>query len=218
MTPDPHLTVPPTAQALALAGVDLLSAAPPVIRVGEAREIVVVLSRSRDPGREVFLERCAEDSVPVVVRPSGGGAVVLAPGVVAASVLLTVRIGEQFPEPHFRWLCGATAEALSGCGVHSVSLRGVSDLCVSDRKIAGSSLRLWKERLLFQIAVLVETDIALLERYLRHPSREPDYRRGRSHRDFVTSLRGAGFSVTVAEVVGALRERLEREAARRRDT
>ena len=69
MTPDPHLTVPPTAQALALAGVDLLSAAPPVIRVGEAREIVVVLSRSRDPGREVFLERCAEDSVPVVVRP-----------------------------------------------------------------------------------------------------------------------------------------------------
>lgn len=102
--------------------------------------------------------------------------------------------------------------------MHSVSLRGVSDLCVSDRKIAGSSLRLWKERLLFQIAVLVETDIALLERYLRHPSREPDYRRGRSHRDFVTSLRGAGFSVTVAEVVGALRERLEREAARRRDT
>lgn len=218
MTPDPFLTVVPTARALALAGVDLLEVAPPVIRVDDVRETVVVLSRSRDPGREVFLEHCEDDGVPVVVRPSGGGAVVLAPGTVTASIVLPTGGTERFPEPHFRRLCGAVAEGLSGCGVRGVSMRGVSDLCLSDRKIAGSSLRLWRGRLLFQIAVLVDSDIGLLERYLRHPSREPAYRRGRSHRDFVTSLREAGFSVTVAEVVGALRNRLEREAATPRDT
>jgi lipoate-protein ligase A len=214
VTPDPFLTVRPSPHALALAGVDLLNASPPVVRVDEAGEIAVVLSRSRDPRREVFLERCADDSVPVVVRPSGGGAVVLAPGTVAASVVLPAAAAERFPEPHFRRLCGAVAAALSGCGVRGISMRGVSDLCLSDRKIAGSSLRLWRERLLFQIAVLVDSDTDLLERYLRHPSREPEYRRGRSHRDFVTSLRAAGFRLTAAEASAALRARLEREAAR----
>jgi lipoate---protein ligase len=149
------------------------------------------------------------------VRPSGGGAVVLAPGVVTASVLLTARADERFPEPHFRCLCGAVAEALSGCGVHGVALRGVSDLCLGDRKVAGSSLRLWSGRVLFQISLLVAVDIGLLERYLRHPSREPGYRNGRPHREFVTSLREAGFGVTVDEVVVAVRGRLERETAAR---
>ena len=214
MAPDPLLLAAPASpHALALAGVDLLDASPPVVRVEEAREVVVVLSRSRDPGREVFLERCADDSVPVVVRPSGGGAVVLAPGTVAASVVLPVAAAEQFPEPNFRRFCGAVADRLSSCGVRGIEMRGVSDLCLADRKIAGSSLRLWRGRVLFQIAVLVDSDIGLLERYLRHPSREPDYRRGRSHRDFVTSLRAAGFPFAAAEVSAALQTCLERAAA-----
>jgi lipoate-protein ligase A len=132
---------------------------------------------------------------------------------VTASIVLPTGATERFPEPHFRRLCGAVAEGLSKCGVHGISMRGVSDLCLSDRKIAGSSLRLWRGRLLFQIAVLVDSDIDLLERYLRHPSREPDYRRGRSHRDFVTSLRAAGFPATTAETAAALRVRLMSEAA-----
>ena len=123
--------------------------------------------------------------------------------------------GEQFPEPHFRRFCGAAVEALSACGLAGVRMRGVSDLCLGERKIAGSSLRLACGRVLFQISVLVAPDLALFERYLRHPSREPEYRRGRSHREFVTSLREAGFAVTVDEVVSALRARLERETAPR---
>jgi len=217
VTPEPAITVEPSAHALALAGTDLPGIPPPAVRVVEAREVVVVLSRSRDPGREVFLEKCLSDRVPVVVRPSGGGAVVLAPGVVVASVLRATGPGEQFPEPTFRRFCGAAAEALSACGVAGVRMRGVSDLCLGERKIAGSSIRSWSKAVLFQISLLVAPDLALFERYLRHPSREPDYRRGRSHREFVTSLREAGFAVTVDEVVSALRARLERETAPRCD-
>ena len=208
MTPDTS-AAPPTAHALALAGTDLPDARPPIVRVEEAREVVVVLSRSRDPRCEVFLERCAADRVPVVVRPSGGGAVVLAPGIVAASVLRSAGGGDRFPEPHFRRLCGAAAEALVACGVAGVAMRGVSDLCIGERKVAGSSIRLAGGNVLFQISVLVAPDLGLLERYLRHPSREPDYRRGRPHREFVTSLREAGFSVAPSRVAAALRARLE---------
>lgn len=182
------LLAAPSAHALSLAGADLPGCAPPVVRVEAAREVVVVLPRSRDPHREVFLDRCREDRVPVVLRPSGGGAVVLSPGVVAASALLAVPAGVVFPEPIFRALGALVAGALETLGVGTVGTRGVSDLCVGDRKVAGSSLRLWRARALYQVSVLVEPDLNLMDRYLRHPSREPAYRAGRCHRDFVAPL------------------------------
>ncbi|HLE60237.1 MAG TPA: hypothetical protein VI700_01740 [Thermoanaerobaculaceae bacterium] len=197
--------------ALALAGVDLVSAPAPVVRVEEAREIVVVLSRSRDPEREVFLDLCRADGVPVVVRPSGGGAVVLASGVVAASVVAAADPRVRFPEPYFRRFCGVVARALAGCGVAGLQIRGISDLALNERKVAGSSLRLWQGRVLFQVSVLVDADVALLERYLRAPSREPPYRHARRHRDFVVTLRGAGLPVACAQVVEALRGALGAE-------
>ncbi len=198
------LAAPPSPRALALAGVDLIPAAAPVVRVEEAREIVVVLSRSRDPEREVFLDRCRADGVAVVVRPSGGGAVVLARGVVVASAVRVAAPRVRFPEPYFRSFCGAVAGALAACGVAGLEIRGTSDLALGERKVAGSSLRLWQEWVLFQLSVLVDADVGILERYLRAPSREPAYRQGRPHREFVITLQAAGFGVTCAEVVEAL--------------
>jgi lipoate-protein ligase A len=198
------LSVEPSAHALSLAGVDLVASSPPVVRVEAAREVVVVLPRSRDPEREVDLDACRRDGVPVVVRPSGGGAVVLAPGVVAASVLTALPAGAHFPQPLFRGFGAAVAGALERCGVRPVTVRGTSDLCLGDRKIAGSSLRLWWGRALYQVSVLLAVDVSLLERYLPLPSRQPDYRRGRSHREFVTTLSSAGFAVTETALTAAL--------------
>jgi lipoate-protein ligase A len=192
--------------------VDLVPAVAPVVRVEEAREVVVVLSRSRDPEREVYLGRCREDGVPVIVRPSGGGAVVLAPGVVAASLVAPADPRARFPEPYFRRYCGVVAEALARCGAVGLEIRGISDLALGERKVAGSSLRLWKGWVLFQVSVLVDVDVRLLERYLRAPSREPRYRRGRPHREFVVTLRGAGLPVACARVVEVLREALAADA------
>ncbi len=133
----------------------------------------------------------------------------LAPGVVAASALHAATEG-LFPEPYFARFCAAVAAALSRCGVGAVVRRGISDLCLGDRKIAGTSLRLWRSRVLFQVSVLVDIDVSLLERYLAEPTRAPDYRAGRFHRDFVLTLREAGFPVTPAEVASALRSELAR--------
>ncbi len=208
MTPTPQPPATPSAHVLSMAGVDLPDARPPLVRVEAAAEVAVVLPRSRDPEREVYLDRCAADGVPVVVRPSGGGAVVLAPGTVAASVLTAVAVEERFPDPFFRTRGEAVAAALGDCGVAGVVQRGVSDLCLGERKIAGSAIRMWGGRLLYQVSILVGPRLELMERYLRMPSREPDYRRGRAHLDFVTSLNAAGFDLTTEEVVAAVRRRL----------
>jgi len=197
----------PSVHALALAGWPLVEAEPPAVAALEAAEVVVVVSRSRDAAREVHLERCRRDGVSVVQRPSGGGAVVLAPGVVVASVLHAATAG-LFPEPHFARYCAAVAGALASCGVHGVARSGISDLCLGDRKVAGTSLRLWRSRALFQVSVLVDVDVSLLEHYLAEPTRAPAYRAGRSHREFVMTLREAGAAVTGAAVAAALREAL----------
>jgi len=206
--------LPPSEHALSLAGVDLPDAAPPVVRVEAVREVIVVLPRSRVAVREVHLDRCRADGVPVVVRPSGGGAVVLAPGVVAASVVAAVDDIPQFPEPYFRAFGTAATLALTACGVLGVTMRGVSDLCLGEKKIAGSALRLWRGRVLYQLSVLVDLDVAVIERYLPLPSREPDYRGGRAHADFVTTLRTAGYTAGVDDVAAALTVSLADAVAR----
>jgi len=164
----------------------------------------VVLPRSRSPAREVNVAACQRDRIPVVVRPSGGGAVVLSPGVVTVSVLASSDLPGLLPEPHFARLGEIARSALQACGVSCITQRGVSDLCLEDRKIAGSALRLWGPRVLYQLSVLVDPDLALMDRYLHMPSRQPAYRRQRPHQEFVTSLRRAGYLASVEEVAAAL--------------
>ena len=204
----PQSLPPPSAHALALAGLPVAAAQPPRVEALIASEVVVVISRSRDPAREVHLAACRRDLVPVVQRPSGGGAVVLAPGVVVASALHVAAHESVFPDPYFASFCAATAGALRSCGVDGVTRRGVSDLCLDDRKIAGTSLRLWRRRVLFQVSILVDPDLSLLDRYLAEPTRAPAYRAGRRHREFVTSLREAGCRVARATVAAALQAAL----------
>ncbi len=63
----------------------------------------------------------------------------------------------------------------------------------------------------FLASLLVDLDLALLERYLRFPSRVPDYRQGRSHEQFCTTLRRAGCTASVPEVIARLNERVQAE-------
>jgi lipoate-protein ligase A len=88
-------------------------------------------------------------------------------------------------------------------------IRGTGDLCLGDRKVLGSSAFSGRGAFFYQASLLVEANLDLMERYLRHPSREPTYRRGRGHREFLTTLTGAGYRGTAA----ALALRLRRDLA-----
>ena len=55
----------------------------------------------------------------------------------------------------------------------------------------------------------MNNDISVFTRYLAMPSKVPDYRRGRTHEEFCTTLAREGFAGTVADVMEALKETVD---------
>ena len=181
------------------------------VRAWEAPSVWVVLGRGNRPEQEVHLDRCARDGVPVLRRRGGGGAVVLAPG------CLVLSLARPLPDPlraaeRMARTVGILGEVLGRITGLDLAVRGTGDLCVGERKVLGSSAFSRRGVFFYQASLLVSMDLGLVDRYLRHPSREPDYRRGRPHGAFLATLAGAGSPVDIGPCRAALedgmRERL----------
>ena len=157
------------------------------VRIHRPGTVQVVLGRGGRPDAELHLDACLADGVPVLRRRGGGGAVVLDPG------NLVVTVTEHAPgisgnRAHFDRLSRWLIDCLERAGVVGLRQAGISDLVRGDRKVAGACLHRSRDTLLYTVSLLVEPDVGLIERYLRHPPREPDYRRARAHADFVGTL------------------------------
>ena len=167
------------------------------------RQLLVVLGYGNSARQEVNLEACQADGVPIYRRVSGGGTVLQMPGCLNYSLVLRVP-----PAGPLTTITGANqfimqrhAEALSRVVGRPVEVKGITDLAVEGRKCAGNAQRRYQQVLLFHGVFLLEAPIELMERYLRFPSRVPDYRHGRRHVDFVANLQ-----VKAETVMAALRE------------
>jgi lipoate-protein ligase A len=179
-------------------------------RVYRPERVAVVVGRGGRPARELQLEAIAADGVPIYRRPGGGGAVVLDPGNLVV-VLALPRPGLGEITAAFGLASALVIEALDGCGVADIVQRGISDLAVGDRKLGGSCLHRQRGWVHYSTTLLVEPDLALLDRYLQHPPREPDYRNGRPHGAFVTTLRQAGWAGSPGELAADLTVRLQKQ-------
>ena len=177
-------------------------------RVYRPQGVAVVIGRGGDAARELFLEAIDDDGVPIHRRPGGGGAVVLDPGNLVVALALPMPGLGGIPDA-FRQAGDLVIAALSDCGVAGVTQRGVSDLAVGDRKLGGSCLRRERGLAHYTTTLLVDPDLALLNRYLRHPPREPAYRAGRPHAGFVISLRRLGCETALDTLAAAMDARLQ---------
>jgi lipoate-protein ligase A len=169
--------------------------------------IEVIHGPACDPAGEIELERCADEQVPVKPRRGGGGVVVLAPGMVVTIVVgprhareNATDIFARIHRPLITLLCA------SGPSDAVIQERGVSDLAINERKICGSSLYLGRKDDLFfyQSSLLVSADTTLFDRYLRQPNRVPDYRGGRGHSDFCTTLHAEGWEVSANDTAALI--------------
>ncbi len=160
-----------------------------VLRLWDARSIFVVLGRSGKVAEEIHAERCTRDSVPLLRRSSGGGTVVAAPGCMFFSMILSMKDKEalRMVDNAHQYVMSHIRSALLPHVPH-MQISGTCDLTVDGRKVSGNSLRIRRNWLLYHGTLLLDMNLELMERYLQHPPREPDYRAGRDHTAFVANL------------------------------
>lgn len=160
-----------------------------VLRVWEPNEYAVIVGRSNVIDRDVDVAACQADDVSVVRRTSGGGAVVIGPGCLCFSLVLPIPalFGQLGVSGVTKALMARLADGLTSAQA-IVTVRGVSDLAVGDRKVCGNAQRWRRQAFLHHGTILYDFDLPRIARYLRHPEREPDYRAGRHHDDFVMNI------------------------------
>ncbi len=169
----------------------------PYVYAYQQESLEIVIGPSCKPELELNLKNCIADSVPIQKRRGGGGTVILAPGVV-----VTIVVGErkncESALDIFDKIHNAMIALLENEGICSIEKKGISDLAIKNRKVLGSSLYMGSSPFCYyyQSSLLVSADISLMNRYLEHPPKEPDYRKGRGHDEFCTTLHRQGLTIT----------------------
>lgn len=154
----------------------------------------VVLGASNKEETSVILNHTQADRIDVIKRPSGGESVVLSPRMLVISVAFETKTLRD-PHQYFKIINSAIIRSLVACGITNLNSKGISDIAIGEKKILGSSIYRASGRLLYHAVLNVSEDISILGRYLQHPAKEPDYRKGRAHDEFVTSIAAAGYSI-----------------------
>jgi len=174
-----------------------------VLRFWEPNEFFVVVGYSNEVAREVNLAACREAGLGVLRRCSGGGTILQGPGCLNYSLALIID-----GRPPLETITGANRhvlerqrEAVASVLQRVVEIQGCTDLAVGGLKFSGNAQRRKRHALLFHGTFLLRFDLTLMDRFLKMPSRQPDYRRGRPHAGFLMNL-----DVAASAVKNALRE------------
>ena len=159
------------------------------LQVWSPERDLVVLGNSDKPETACFAARCAALHVPVLQRKGGGGAVVLHSHCIVISLGLWVR--RYFHNgDYFQRINAAVVESLAVYHSAFADLRhhGISDIAWGERKVGGTSIFRSRNYLLYQASLLYRPEVDKIKALLPHPQREPDYRAGRTHAEFLCGL------------------------------
>ena len=159
------------------------------LRFWEMPRFAVVLGASRRLAVDVQAQACQEDGVPIVRRSSGGGTVVIGPGALNVTVILPMSAapGLSAVDVAQGYVLDRIARGLQSSG-RAVAVAGSGDLTIAGRKFAGSAQRRLRNWFLVHCSILLEFSLERITRYLAIPARQPAYRVGRTHEDFLMNL------------------------------
>lgn len=171
-----------------------------VLMFWEASSPFVVLGYTDRVASEANVEECRKENIPILRRCSGGGTVVQGRGCLNYSLVL--RIPDEGALSNLsqtnQFVMNRTRDALQTLTSQIIEVRGITDLAVGGLKFSGNAQRRRRNFLLFHGTFLYDFDLGLVDRVLEMPSRQPDYRNERKHRDFVTNLRLSPYAIKEA--------------------
>jgi lipoate-protein ligase A len=180
-----------------------------VLRFWESPETFVVVGYANKIAAEVNVAACEAKKIPIFRRCSGGGTVLQGRGCLNYALVLKIseNAGLRTITAANQFIMERNREAIEALLPKSkISVSGHTDLALNSQpstlnKFSGNSQRRRKNFLLFHGTFLLDFDLALVGQFLRMPSQEPDYRRSRSHDQFLTNL-----NLPAAEVKDALKK------------
>jgi lipoate---protein ligase len=176
----------------------------PAFMVWQPEKTVIVLGQSNLAETSVHLDLAESDGIPVYKRQTGGQTVILTPNTAVISVrLISERLDN--PQVYFKKINGLIIEALSHLNVTGLHEKGISDIAIGKLKILGSSIYRKRSMVFYHAVLNISEAPEFIGRYLMHPTREPDYRAGRRHEDFVTSVHRAGFPIPIDDIMVEIR-------------
>jgi lipoate-protein ligase A len=180
-----------------------------VLRFWEPRQPFVVLGHGSAAEREAALAACRAANVPVLRRPSGGATVLQGPGCLNYALVLDIASrGLADVAATNVYVMERLRSAIQPLVESEVAIAGFTDLTLGGRKFSGNSQYRKKRALLFHGCFLLDCGIALIEKLLPLPARQPAYRERRSHRDFLTNIAAPAAAVkqAIKKVWGADKE------------
>ncbi len=161
------------------------------LRFWESTGIFIVMGLTGRAQIDVNSIHAQQDNIPVLRRSSGGGTVVQGPGCLNYTLVLSKQKHPELNDLHqsYAWISAKVIEALRRAGVEAY-FRPMSDLATgpSEKKFSGNAQRRGKRYILHHGTVLYKFDLSLMGRYLNMPKDIPQYRKRRSHTDFLTNV------------------------------
>jgi len=161
------------------------------LRFWESSKIFIVLGRIGRADIDVNSIHTQEDNIPVLRRSSGGGTVLQGPGCLNYTLVLSKEKHPQLNDlrKSYVWITAKVIEALGPAGSEAY-FRPTSDIAIGpdEKKFSGNAQHRRKHYILHHGTILYTFDLSLISRYLNSPKDTPQYRKHRSHTDFVTNI------------------------------
>ena len=167
------------------------------------KHTIIVLGRSNKIDQSLNIENVKMDCIPVYKRPSGGEAVVLTSKTLVIALKFETSKNSNIYK-YFNKINEEIVGVLKKMGVKNIQLNGISDISLNSKKILGSSMYFSRDILFYHAILNVNESVDTISRYLKHPEREPNYRKSRTHNEFVTSLYKEGYKIDLIDLTNAL--------------
>ncbi|HSX10673.1 MAG TPA: lipoate--protein ligase family protein [Chlamydiales bacterium] len=141
---------------------------------------------SGQPEALLNLPTVERDQIPIIKRFSGGGTVIVDENTLFITFIMAKEHIDvaPFPEPILRWSADLYRDAWK---IPQFHLRE-NDYCIGEKKCGGNAQYIKKDRWLHHTSFLWDYSEENMA-HLRLPEKRPQYRKDRSHSDFLTRLK-----------------------------